>query len=118
MKGILVILNRGRKAEYLVAVQCASAAQRAWLVITVVDFRRREITYSTVGSSGRSVCAPANASACNISVEESQEGIYILEVFADGEQVGSSERENGQKARHRGCIWSESAARRKVYPEG
>jgi hypothetical protein len=79
-------------ADKSVVVQCASAEQRTRLVITVEDFRRREITYRTVGSSGHRVCAPANSSVCNISVVESREGIYILEVFADGEQV-RSERE-------------------------
>ncbi len=77
----------GRVAEPFAAVQCASAEQRSRLIITVEDFRRREITYSTVGASRGGKCMPVNASACNISVEENREGIYILEVFADGEQV-------------------------------
>jgi hypothetical protein len=68
--------------------QCATAEQRAPLVITVEDAQAREVTYRIVGAAGgQGVCAPANASACNISLAEPHEGIYILEILVGGEQV-------------------------------
>ena len=60
------------------------------MVMMVEDVLARPITYQIVGSVGRGVCKPANSSICNITLAEEREGIYILEILVDGEQVGAS----------------------------
>ena len=57
------------------------------MLVTVKGTQAREVTYQTIGSGDQGVCAPANASACNITLSEQRVGIYILEIFVNGEQV-------------------------------
>ena len=78
----------------------------------VEDILARQITYQIVGSTGRGVCRPENSSICNITLAEEREGIYILEILVDGEQVGASPRRCRRQHLYRGPSYLHQNIRR------